>query len=64
MLEYIFKAILITSLLGTAATLILTILKPITRKVFSSSWHYYMWLLVLVTMILPLRITIPVTART
>ena len=64
MLEYIFKAILITSLLGTAATLILTILKPITRKVFSSSWHYYMWLLVLVTMILPLRITIPVQTQT
>ena len=64
MLEYIFKAILITSLLGTAATLILTILKPITRKVFSSSWHYYMWLLVLVTMILPLRITIPVQMQT
>ncbi|MBR3994593.1 MAG: LCP family protein [Clostridia bacterium] len=64
MLEYIFKAILISSLLGTAATLILTILKPITRKVFSSSWHYYMWLLVLVTMILPLRITIPVQMQT
>lgn len=64
MLEYIFKAILITSILGTAATLILTILKPITRKVFSSSWHYYMWLLVLVTMILPLRITIPVQTQT
>ena len=64
MLEYIFKAILITSLLGTVATLILTILKPISRKVFSSSWHYYMWLLVLVTMILPLRITIPVQMQT
>ena len=64
MLEYIFKAILITSLLGTAATLILTILKPITRKVFSSCWHYYMWLIVLVTMILPLRITIPVQMQT
>ena len=59
MLVYIFKAILITSLIGTAATLLLTIMRPITRKTFSSSWHYYMWLVVLVSMILPIRISIP-----
>lgn len=59
MFVYIFKAILITSLIGTAATLFLTILRPITRKTFSSSWHYYMWLVVLVSMVLPIRIPIP-----
>ena len=59
MLEYIFKSILITSLIGTIATLFLTIIKPITRKIFSSSWHYYMWLIVLVAMILPIRISLP-----
>lgn len=59
MLEYIFKAILITSLIGTAATLFLIIMRPITRKTFSSGWHYYMWLVVLVSMILPIRISIP-----
>lgn len=59
MLVYIFKAILITSLIGTAATLLLTIMRPITRKTFSSGWHYYMWLVVLVSMILPVRISIP-----
>lgn len=59
MLVYIFKAILITSLIGTAATLLLTIMRPITRKTFSSSWHYYMWLVVLVSMVLPIRISIP-----
>lgn len=59
MLVYIFKAILITSLIGTAATLLLTIMRPITRKTFSSGWHYYMWLVVLVSMILPIRISIP-----
>ena len=59
MLVYIFKAILITSLIGTAATLLLIIMRPITRKTFSSGWHYYMWLVVLVSMILPIRISIP-----
>ncbi len=59
MLVYIFKAILITSLIGTAVTLLLTIMRPITRKTFSSSWHYYMWLVVLVSMVLPIRISIP-----
>ena len=59
MLEYIFKAILVTSLIGTVATLFLTIIRPITRKTFSSSWHYYMWLVVLISMVLPIRISIP-----
>ena len=59
MLVYIFKAILITSLIGTAATLLLTIMRPITRKTFSSSWHYYVWLVVLFSMVLPIRISIP-----
>lgn len=58
MLEYIFKAILVTSLIGTVATLFLTIIRPITRKTFSSSWHYYMWLVVLISMVLPIRISI------
>ena len=59
MLEYIFKSIVITSLIGTAATLFLALIKPITRKYFSSSWHYYMWLIVLIVMILPIRISMP-----
>ena len=59
MLQDIFKAILVTSFIGTALTLILTLVKPITKKCFTSSWHYYMWLIVLVSMILPIRISLP-----
>ena len=55
MLEYIFKAFLLTSLVGTALTLLLTAIKPITRKFLSSKWHYYLWLIVLVAMIVPFR---------
>lgn len=59
MLQDIFKAILVTSFIGTALTLVLTLIKPITKRWFTSSWHYYMWLVVLVVMFLPLRISLP-----
>ena len=55
MLEYIFKAFLLTSLIGTALTLLLIAIKPITRKFLSSKMHYYLWLIVLVAMIVPFR---------
>ena len=63
MLEYIFKAFLLTSLVGTALTLLLTAIKPITRKFLSSKWHYYLWLIVLVAMIVPFRFTEPVNQQ-
>ena len=59
MLQDIFKAILVTSFIGTALTLVLTLIKPITKRWFASSWHYYMWLVVLVVMLLPIRISLP-----
>jgi len=55
----IFTALLLTSGIGTALALILTLLKPITRKVFSGGWHYYMWLTVLLVIILPIRLNLP-----
>lgn len=54
-----FTALLLTSGIGTALALILTLLKPITRKVFSGGWHYYMWLVVLLVMVLPIRLNLP-----
>lgn len=63
MLQDIFKAVLVTSFIGTALTLVLTMIKPITKKWFSSSWHYYMWLVVLVVMLLPIRISLPNNAH-
>ena len=59
MLVYMFKSLLITSLIGIAATLVLALLRPFTKKFFSSVWHYYIWLVVLVVMILPVRISLP-----
>ncbi len=61
MSEEILKAILITSLAGSALALVITLLKPITKKFFGYKWHYYIWLAVLVVMILPVRFTVPHT---
>ncbi len=55
----VFYAFLLTSALGTAFALIIAILRPLTRKVFSAGWHYYIWLAVLVVMILPVRLNLP-----
>jgi len=60
----IFILFLLTSVMGTALAMILALLRPITRKVFSGNWHYYMWLVVLLVMILPIRFTLPVTPTT
>ncbi len=55
----IFLAFLLTSLVGTGFALVLALLKPITRKQFSSGWHYYMWLVALIVMMLPIRLDLP-----
>ncbi len=55
MLAEIFKAILITSVIGTVLTVLLVLFKPISKKLFGYKWHYYIWLAVLVVMILPVR---------
>ncbi len=55
----IFKAFLLTSAIGTVLAIILTLFKPITRKLFSGSWHYYIWLVVLLVMIFPIKLTLP-----
>lgn len=51
----IFKSALLLSCVGAALTSVLLLAKPLTSKHFSSSWQYYIWLIVLVSMILPVR---------
>jgi len=59
----IFTAFLLTSLIGTAFAILIILIKPITRKVFSANWHYYIWLCVILVMMLPLRINLPETEQ-
>ncbi len=55
----IFKSFLVTSCVGTALAFVLLLLRPVTKKIFSPGWHYYMWLAVLAIMVLPFAFELP-----
>lgn|GEM_PF-3479173 len=57
----IFKAVLITLLAGSVLAGIITLFRPITKKIFGYSWHYYIWLCVLFVMLIPVRFNIKLT---
>lgn len=59
MLNEIFKSLLIISLMGTCLAAVITLIKPLTKRVFGSSWHYYIYLAVLVVMVMPARFDLP-----
>lgn len=54
-----FISLLFTSLAGITLTVLLILIRPLTEKIFSAHWHYYMWLAVLIIMILPVKIDLP-----
>ena len=58
MIGELFKAILITSLAGSALAAVISLLRPITKKLFGYSWHYYIWLCVLFVMLMPVRFNV------
>ncbi|MBQ8525659.1 MAG: M56 family metallopeptidase [Clostridia bacterium] len=55
----IFKTVLILSLFGFCIIAVLLCLKPITAKKFPAGWQYYVWLVVLLSMIIPVYKLIP-----
>lgn len=59
MLTEIFKALLLTSVIGTALAAVLMLFRPIVKKYFSAGWYYYMWLAVLLFMVLPVKFGLP-----
>lgn len=44
------------SLSGTVLGLLLWLLRPLTRRLFSWKWHYYLWLAVLLRLVLPVHV--------
>lgn len=58
-MEQVIKSILLLSVAGTVLTALLLLLKPLTRRMFGSRWQYYIWLVVLVVMVLPVRMYLP-----
>lgn len=58
MIREICKALFITSLAGSALAVIISLFRPITKKIFGYSWHYYIWLCVLFVMLMPVRFNV------
>ncbi len=59
MIAEIFQGLLIMSAIGSILTMILLLLKHTVGKSFSPTWQYYVWLLVLLIMILPVSFSLP-----
>lgn len=59
MLIQTFKNILLMSASGSLLAIFWLCLAPVTRKIFSPSWQYYIWLTVLLVMILPVHFPVP-----
>ncbi len=55
----LFLSFLIASIVGSVFAILLGLIKPVTKKAFSASWHYYIWIGVLVVMMLPVRLNLP-----
>lgn len=58
MIGEIFKALIITSLAGSEFALLVTLVRPITKKLFGYLWHYYVWIAVLLVMVMPVQFSI------
>ncbi|MBQ9914767.1 MAG: hypothetical protein IJO50_01350, partial [Clostridia bacterium] len=55
----LFKTVLILSLFGFLITALLLLIKPFTARKFPAKWQYFVWILVLVSMIFPAYKLIP-----
>ena len=55
----LFRAYLITSILGAVLALMLLAVKPLTKRIFSAGWNYYIWLAVLIVMVVPVQFHMP-----
>ena len=62
MLSEIFMMVLITSLAGSALAVLLKIISPVTKKYFGGGWNYYIWLVVLAVLVIPVRVRLPQSA--
>lgn len=54
----IFRVILSLSVSGGLIGLLIMLLRPATRRVFAKKWTYYLWLLVLVRVMVPIHVDV------
>ena len=56
MTRQILMELVFLSLSGTVLGLLLWLLRPLTRRLLSWKWHYYLWLAVLLRLALPVHV--------
>ncbi len=61
-MERLFQVILSLSVSGSLVGLLLLLFRPITKRFFSKRWTYYLWLLVIVRLLLPVHAEINLMA--
>ena len=59
MMTQIAKSVLLLSVCGGVLGLVLLLIKPITKRFFSPSWQFYIWLVVLVILVFPVSFSLP-----
>lgn len=55
----IMQNILLISAVGSVLAFVLLLVKPLTKKLFSPGWQYYIWMTVLIVMVLPIKVSLP-----
>lgn len=59
MMQTVFQTVITLSVIGSGLAVLLLLLKPVTKKMFSARWQYYIWLVVLLALTVPVTINIP-----
>ena len=54
-MEQIFRVILSLSISGSLVGLLILLFRPVTRRFFAKRWTYYLWLLLLVRLLVPVH---------
>lgn len=58
-MKLIMENVLFMSVIGSVLTIFILLIKPITKRFFSAKWNYYIWILILLLMIFPIKLQIP-----
>lgn len=58
-MKQIFLCILSLSFSGALTGLLLLCLRPLTKRFFSKKWNYYIWMLVVIRLLIPVYVELP-----
>ena len=58
-MRQLFMCVLSLSLSGALTGLVLLLIRPLTGKYFSKKWNYYIWLLLIIRLLLPVHFEMP-----